>query len=271
MIKGRVTKIQRFSVHDGPGIRTTVFFQGCPLSCAWCQNPENIRDRAEVMYNEMFCAHCCACLKGCPRGCFTFKEKIFFNSTNCDQCGRCLEICPTGSLQWSSKEMSADEILLEVVRDKGFYDFSGGGVTFSGGEPLRQLEFCKEIAAKVKTKGIKIAIDTSGYVSFNAFIEIMHFIDLFLFDIKIFDETDHKKYTGQSNRLILDNFRRLCETDKPMLVRVPLIPGINDQEENLYKIHTFVENCRRGVEIEHVPFNVLIKNKYQMIGKYCQI
>ncbi len=264
---GLITKIQRFSVHDGPGIRTTVFFKGCPLSCTWCQNPENITSHPEILYFHTNCIECKTCIEVCPNHCFSWEERIKFKSDNCNQCGVCLEDCPVSALKWSSKKISSRKILEEVMRDKAFYDISGGGITLSGGEPLHQIEFCQDIVSRSKALGLHITLDTSGYVANEKLKKIIPFIDLFLYDIKFIDDDLHEKYTGKSNGIILENFQKLCEAKKCIVVRVPLIPRITDSEKNLLQIKNFVQNCKRQIEIDYIPFNSLMAQKYHLLGK----
>ncbi len=266
-MNGYVTKIQKFSVHDGPGIRTTVFLKGCPLACSWCQNPETIFERPDVMFNSVDCIGCKKCIEVCPKDCFSWKDSTVFRSDKCDQCGLCVENCPVGALQWSSREMSSKEVLVHVMQDKAFYDRSGGGMTLSGGEPLNQLDFSCDLASKAKAAGLHVVVDTSGHVPFAAFEKIRPFADLYLYDIKLFDASTHKKYTGRSNELILENFQKLCRSGAEIIVRVPLIPGVTDAQENIRSIKSFVEGCKKGIKIEQIPFNLLAEEKYRMIGK----
>ena len=270
-MSGLITNIQRFSVHDGPGIRTTVFLKGCPLSCIWCQNPETISSYPEILYFHNHCIECKNCIEVCPNQCFSWEDKIRFRCDNCDQCGLCLDNCPVGALKWSSNKTSSDEISEEVMKDKVYYDVSGGGITLSGGEPLHQIDFCHDLLSKSKALGLHIAFDTSGYITSEALLKIIPFVDLFLYDIKFFDNDLHKKYTGKSNDIILANFQKLYEAEKRIVVRVPLIPGITDQKKNLLQIKNFVEDCSDQVEINYIPFNNLIKQKYNMLGKKCLI
>lgn len=268
---GLITKIQRFSVHDGPGIRTTVFFQGCPESCIWCQNPETISSHPEILFFHTDCNECKKCIEVCPKDCFFWKEKIEFKSDDCNQCGLCLDDCPVGALKWSSRKISSADILEEVMKDKVYYDLSGGGITLSGGEPLLQIDFCHDLASKSKALGLHVAVDTSGYVATEALLRITPFVDLFLYDIKLIDNDLHEKYTGKSNVLILENFKKLCEAKKRTIVRIPLIPGVTNHKENLLQIKAFVKKCNKNVEIDYIPFNNLIVQKYNMVGKKCPI
>lgn len=266
-MNGLITNIQKFSVHDGPGIRTTVFLKGCPLSCVWCQNPETISSYPEILFFQNRCIKCKKCIEVCSDNCFSWDEGISFSSDHCNQCGVCVDNCSTGALIWSSSYRSADDILGKVMKDKSYYDLSGGGITFSGGEPLHQTDFLHDLISKSKTLDIHVAVDTSGYMATEAIIKAMPFIDLFLYDIKFIDDELHKKYTGKSNDIILANFRKLYEAGARVIVRVPLIPGITDTQKNLSQINCFVESFPNKIEINYIPFNKLAVEKYRMIGK----
>ena len=274
-MNGLITNIQRFSVHDGPGIRTTVFLKGCPLSCIWCQNPETISSYPEILFFQNRCIKCKKCIEVCPDNCFSWgNERITFSSdrrNQCGECGVCIDNCPTGALTWSSSYRSADYILEEVMKDKLYYDISGGGITFSGGEPLHQTDFLHDLVSKSKTLDLHVAVDTSGHVTTEELTKVIPFVDLFLYDIKFIDNGLHKKYTGHSNELILRNFKKLFTERKEIVVRVPLIPGITDTKKNLKEITGFVKSCAEHMKINHIPFNNLINQKYNMLGKKCLI
>ena len=264
---GLITNIQRFSVHDGPGIRTTVFLSHCPLSCAWCHNPETIKGFPEVLHYSDNCIGCKKCIEVCSKNCFSWKDKIEFSSDSCDQCGVCIDNCPVSALKWTSNKYSSDTILDEVMRDKVYFDISGGGITLSGGEPLQQIEFCYDLVSKAKNLGLHVTVDTCGYVPTESLIRIMPLIDLFLYDIKAVNDNLHKKYTGKSNAVILSNFKLLCESARKIIVRVPLIPGKTNRKENLQQITSFVERYNKRIEINKIPFNALAAHKYGMLGR----
>lgn len=268
---GLITHIQKFSVHDGPGIRTTVFFKGCPLSCPWCQNPETIASYREVQFHSEQCVGCGTCSGICSQGCFTWNDITAFNSENCNQCGICIEHCPVNALRWSARLISTGELLHEIVKDRNYFDLSGGGVTLSGGEPLQQVEFCLELLKKLKRQGINTALDTSGYAPYRFFKKIMPYVDIILFDIKIMNEHLHEKYTKVSNSLILENFRQICMTGKRVIVRIPVIPGFTDAQANIAEIEKFVKQQPGNIQIEKIPFNPLMAKKYQLLGKICSI
>ncbi|MBQ4517176.1 MAG: glycyl-radical enzyme activating protein [Clostridia bacterium] len=245
-MKGLIFNIQRFCIHDGPGIRTTVFFKGCNLSCAWCHNPESQSPYKETMFYE----------------------------DKCIGCGRCKNtsdfICPSGARELCGKEYSVNEVLAEVVKDKSFYENSGGGVTFSGGECMLQIDFLLEILKKCKKNGIHITVDTAGHIPWTDFEKIMLYTDLFLYDIKSMDSNTHKKYVGVGNELILDNLARLLKSKAAVRVRVPVIPSVNDAEEEMQKIKLFFDENGHPTEIELLPYHRMGEHKYESLGKSTQ-
>ena len=268
-MKGLITNIQRFSIHDGPGIRTTIFFQGCPLSCIWCQNPETITHDKCIIYNEKNCIGCNACADVCRENCFSINSGSRFKSENCNRCGDCIHVCKTGALKWSSTCYEIEDLLRIIEKDRIFYDRSNGGVTLSGGEPVFQFDFCYQLAGELKKEKYHVTIDTSGCVPWSRFEKLLPFVDLFLFDLKIIDENRHKRFTGKSNHIIMDNFRKLCAASKDIIVRVPVIAGYTNSKENINQIKKIVKTCSNHVEIEFIPLNKLYKEKYRMIGKTC--
>ena len=270
-MNGLITNIQRFSVHDGPGIRTTVFLKGCPLSCLWCQNPEAMSNQPEVIFHSEQCIACKTCLRVCPKKCMAWGGIISFKSDNCDQCGICIEHCPVNALRWSSEEISARQVLNEVIKDRVYYDISGGGITLSGGEPLQQIDFCHDLLKKSKKEKLHTALDTSGYASVKTLEKIMPLVDLFLFDIKFVNPRFHEKYTGLSNTPIIANFKKLCKAWKTIIVRIPLIPGVTDSKTNLEEIEAFVKEQDNRIMIERIPFNLLMRKKYHMLGRSCNL
>lgn len=267
-MKGFITNIQRFSIHDGPGIRTTVFLKGCPLSCIWCQNPEAASIHPDVMHDAHKCVGCGNCIEICPHNCFTWHEnKLKFDDASCNQCGLCVQACSGGALIWSSKEIDSSDVMDEVLRDRVYYELSGGGLTISGGEPLFQPDFCFALASEAKAGGLSVVLDTSGYADIETLKRFMPVVDLFLYDIKIMDPDSHKKFVGMSNHIILKNFQLLVNGGRNIRVRTPLVPGVNDDNANLSQIKAFVERYARGTKIDLIPFNRLITEKYQMLGK----
>lgn len=267
MVYGYLTKIQKFSVHDGPGIRTTIFLKGCPLECMWCQNPETIRAKPDVTFDTNRCIQCAKCIEVCPQHCFTQPNgKLHFNSLTCDQCGLCVEHCPVEALKWTAEKWATEDLILKVLEDKAYYDCSGGGLTLSGGEPMQQIDFACDMAKRAKGHGIHVTIDTAAYVPYKSFEKILPYADLFLYDLKFIDESLHQKYIGKSNKLILENFKRLCQTDKAIFVRIPCIPNVTETEENLKQIETFARQCRSDIPINRIPWNPFMAEKYEMIG-----
>ncbi len=221
-MEGTIFDIQRFCIHDGPGIRTTVFLKGCPMHCLWCHNPESQRKSPQMMFFEDKCTGCGKCRKLCGRA-FT---------SDCLECDtvECAEVCRSGARVKSGKTISTDEVVETVLRDREYYKTSGGGVTISGGEPLLAGEFLKEILAGCKEAGIHTAVETSGAVSWDCFIEVSELVDLFLYDIKGINPEKHRRNTGISNGLILENAVRLRDSGKKILFRMPVVPGYNDDE-----------------------------------------
>lgn len=264
--------IKRDCSEDGPGIRTTVFFKGCPLSCVWCQNPEGKDKHPGLSCNAAACHpdHCgTACLDVCPENCLGLMAgNVQIDRDACTACNKCSEVCPTGALEAAGYWISLDDLLYRVLIDKPFYRSSGGGVTLSGGEVAQQLEFAHHFLKALKQEGIHTAIETSGFFNYRRFSELMlPWLDLIYFDLKLIDEAASRKYTGQSNRLILDNFNKLvADGQVPVISRVPLIPGITTSEENLQGIAEFLTN--NGVDAATLlPYNPLWSDKVVKLGK----
>ncbi len=263
MMKADITGIKRFAVHDGDGIRTTVFFKGCPLKCLWCHNPETILSEKQIAFFRHKCSGCgnCSALCACNK---TDNGIHIFERGKCSLCGRCEKICPNDAFEIYGKEMTADEILRNVLSDKGFYDESGGGVTLSGGECLLQADFCTELLKRLKESGINTAVDTCGFVKRAAFNKIMKYTDTFLYDIKAIDEKVHIKCTGQGNSLILDNLRYLSENGCKIEIRYPLVMGYNDSE--CEKIGAFLRNLRGIKRVEVLQYHDLAASRYAALG-----
>ena len=215
-MKGTLFNIQRFSLYDGPGIRTTIFFKGCPLSCRWCHNPESINARPQLLRRPDLCIGCGRCSTVCL-------------SPPCTGCMRCAEVCPSGAIELCGKSYTIEEALEAALEDRFFYG-TDGGVTLSGGEPLLQAEFAAAAAQRLKEEGIRTAIDTSGFAPWEKFELILPYADLFLYDLKAFDEDLHRELTGVSNGLILENLQKLCDKNARIFIRIPVIPGVNDGE-----------------------------------------
>ena len=248
--------IERNSYVDGPGIRTTVFFKGCNLRCAWCHNPESQIARPQMMFYKNKCTGCGKCKEKCPN-----------HLESCELCGKCTIYCPHDARDICGKEYTVDEVMREILKDKVFYENSGGGVTFSGGECMLQIDFLEAILKECKNNGVHTAVDTAGHVPYERFERILPYTDLFLYDIKCFDSEKHKQYTGVGNELILENLKRLLATDKSVWIRIPIIPTVNDTEEEIRSIRSFLLSCGTPEKVELLPYHAMGEHKYAAIGK----
>lgn len=233
--------IQRFSLHDGPGIRTTVFLKGCPLACLWCQNPESRKKKPEMAFYAERCRQCLACREACGQGAISDAPERRIDFSRCTACGKCAEICPEEALRLIGREIEVAEAAEEIAKDRDFYESSGGGATLSGGEPLSQPGFVKSLSIRLKEMGIETAVETCGQFSFSAAAPALAHVGLVLFDLKAMDPGLHKRLTGKANRTILDNFSRLCREGANLTPRMPVVPGLNDHEENLRATAEFLK------------------------------
>ena len=247
-------------MHDGPGVRTTVFLKGCPLRCAWCHNPESQSPTPQMLFYRSKCTGCGKCREKCPNA----LEK-------CELCGKCTIYCPHDAREICGKEYTVDEALKEILKDKAFYETSGGGVTFSGGECMLQIEFLTKILKACKENGIHTAVDTAGHVPYERFEQILPYTDLFLYDVKCFDSDKHRQYTGVENQLILKNLKRLLAKSTPVWIRIPIIPTVNDTEEELQRIKEYLSSCGIPEKVELLPYHAMGEHKYAAIGKETQI
>lgn len=269
---GLIFDIKRFAVHDGPGIRTTVFMKGCPLRCWWCHNPEGISPKNELMFFEYKCMRCRTCAGVCPAGAIFFENEGGFPKIErnlCIGCGICADACPTNAMRLVGRVINVEELIIkELERDVLFYDKSGGGVTFSGGEPLAQPHFLKEALKRCKEHGFHTALDTSGFAPRDTFEEVMDYVDFFLFDLKLAKEEHHKKYTGVSNEPIRENLRLLDDAGKgkDVLLRLPVIPGITDTNENIEGLVEFASSLKDIRQIELLPFHD-VSEKYARLSR----
>lgn len=257
-MKATIFDIQRNSFVDGPGIRTTVFLKGCNLRCKWCHNPESqLPDRQMMLYKDK-CTGCGKCREVCPTG-----------GENCVFCGKCELYCPADARKICGKEYTSDEVLSEVIKDLTFYSNSGGGVTFSGGECMLQIDFLAEILKKCKDSGIHTAVDTAGNVPWEYFEKILPYTDLFLYDVKCFSEELHIKGTGVSNKRIKENLQKLSDEFKgDIIIRIPLIPGYNDDISELQKTADFLSGIN-AVKTELLPYHAMGEHKYDALGMDC--
>jgi pyruvate formate lyase activating enzyme len=255
-IKGIVFDIKKYAIHDGPGIRTTVFLKGCPLRCPWCHNPESMRRQPEHGLRSSRCTQCGACIEVCPYQAISFIDNLpLIDTGKCQLCGRCVDICLAGAREIIGREMSVREVINEIEKDVIFYDQSDGGVTFSGGEPLMQPEFLLTLLNQCKRRRIHTADDTSCYTEPEILERISEKTDLFLCDIKHMDNDTHEQWTGVENSLILRNIKYLSETGKKIIIRVPVIPGFNDDDVNIEATGEFAASLQGISRIDILPYN----------------
>ena len=258
MNTGLLFDIERNSFVDGPGIRTTVFFKGCNLKCAWCHNPESQSFKPQMMFYRDKCTGCGKCKEVCP-----------YHLEQCDLCGKCTLYCPVDARKVCGRKHTVDEVLAEVIKDKAFYDTSGGGVTFSGGECMLQVDFLLELLKKCKEIAIHTAVDTAGNVPWEHFERIMPYTDLFLYDVKCFSEELHMEGTKVSNKVILKNLKKLSEEfTGDILVRVPVIPGFNDSEEEMRAMADFLRMIHTE-NVELLPYHQMGEHKYAALNQKC--
>jgi pyruvate formate lyase activating enzyme len=265
--KGLIFNIQRFSVHDGPGIRTTVFFKGCPLHCPWCSNPESQSFSPELIVRDTLCKGCGACVETCPQQAITLtkKEGRRINRKKCNSCFLCVENCQYKSLSVCGKYMKVDEILDEVLQDRLFYKNSGGGVTLSGGEVLLQSHFALQVLKACKTEGLHTVLETSGYGSWKELKDLLPFVDLVLFDLKHLDPVEHKKTTGVGNKIILENLRKTSKMT-PVWLRIPLIADFNDSGAQIKKAALLGKEIG-AQKISLLPYHEGGKSKSEQLGR----
>ncbi len=265
---GTIFNIQKFSINDGPGIRTTVFMKGCPLRCLWCHNPESNSSKLEMFFNAEKCVGCRRCAGACKRGGHIFGEASHsYLRESCIMCGECAKECLTDALEVVGREASVDEVIADVMRDKIFYDNSGGGMTLSGGEPMAQFEFTYGLLKAAKEKGLHTCIETCGFAKSENYAKIVPLIDIFLFDYKETDPVRHKEYTGVDNRLILENLKMLDEMGAKIILRCPIIPTLNDREEHFKGIADMANSLKNVLEINIEPYHPLGSGKSETLGK----
>ena len=267
-MEGQVFNIMKYAVHDGPGIRTTVFLKGCPLNCWWCHNPESQELKPQLTFFPNRCIGCMDCISACKENAITVVNGTIVTDLNkCKNNGDCTLVCFAEAREMAGKSMSVDEVVKEVLKDKVFYDESGGGVTFSGGEPLMQSSFLLEVLKELKELGIHTTIDTCGFASSEVVKEVAQLTDLFLFDLKHTNSEKHKKYTGVSNNLILENLNMLDKMGKNIIIRIPVIPGFNNSKEELEDFKSYINTLKNVKEVNLLPYHSIGQEKYNRIGK----
>jgi pyruvate formate lyase activating enzyme len=265
MDTGTIFDIKRFAIHDGPGIRTTVFFKGCPLSCWWCHNPESQSAKPDVLYREHMCVRCGTCIEACPEQARSLGGdggRPERDASCCTVCGSCAEACPSGALEQVGRKTTVSELIEEIERDTPFFDQSGGGVTFSGGEPLAQPGFLRELLDRCVERDIHTAVDTCGFVKPRLLRSIAARTDLFLFDLKAMDSRRHTELTGVNNNLILDNLTLLTRMGKTIQVRIPVIPSITDAGDNFDAIGRFISSLETPPPVTLLPHHPTAMEKY---------
>jgi pyruvate formate lyase activating enzyme len=260
----------RFSLHDGPGIRTTVFLKGCPLRCSWCHNPESQSREPEILYFGERCIHCGDCILACPQVALELDSdgQLVHHAEQCRRCGECVAACPSGARQLAGRWMTVAEVLTELLKDEVFYEESGGGITISGGEPLQQSDFVEALLAACKGRGIHTVLDTCGFADPAALRRVSQYVDLFFYDMKMMNSEKHVSLTGVNNDVILQNLKMLAEGGSAVTVRVPIMPGVNDEDENLDALSGYLSPL--GIrDIDLLPYHELGKDKYRRLNLSC--
>lgn len=267
-IQGTIFDIKRFAIHDGPGIRTTVFLKGCPLHCLWCHNPEGISRQPELVFTPQKCIGCGHCIEVCPEGVHQFVDgQHLVARERCLACGDCAEGCYAGALQMAGCQVTVAEVMDEVLRDRPFYQTSGGGITLSGGEPLAQYRFCRALLQAAKAEGVHTALDTSGFAPWRHLEGLLPSLNLTLYDLKHMDRDRHIALTGVPNEQILDNLRRLDAAGQALWIRIPLVVGQNDEESNYHALGQFLSRLKHIERIEILRYHRLAGSKYVRLGR----
>jgi pyruvate formate lyase activating enzyme len=267
LTSGTVFNISRYAIHDGPGIRTTVFLKGCPLSCWWCHNPESIAPEPQISVRRSRCIRCGLCAQACPHHAISLSdEEMTADPDLCQGCFDCARACPAEAREIVGRTMTVAEVMAEIRKDIPFYDESGGGVTFSGGEPLMQPAFLIGLLDACGELELHRAVDTCGHAGKATLLEVADRTDLFLYDLKHMDPQVHEKYTGVSNERILENLKALSCRDVRIRIRYPLIPGVNDDRRNLEAMGSFLQRLHRVLDIDILPYHDVAGTKYQRFG-----
>lgn len=267
-MQATITNISRGSFHDGPGIRTVVYFLGCNMHCKWCHNPETISFKNEIAYVKSKCIHCAKCIEICPECHKILGNDMVFDRENCKNCGKCAENCPSGALSVSGEIYTPERLCKEIKKDKFYYSESGGGVTFSGGECLLQADFLKEVLKYCREENINTCIESAFFVPFENIEKVINEIDFVFADLKIPDREKHKEYTGQYNDKIIENIRKISNIHSNIVIRIPLIPSVNDSEEDMVKFADIINTFGKGIKgVELLKYNYLAESKYENLGK----
>lgn len=269
MSRGLIFDIKRYSINDGPGIRVTIFLKGCPLRCQWCHNPESLSPKIQKLFSASKCIGCGECSRVCPvRACTLTDRGVVTDDSLCTLCGKCAEACPTLAMEMSGRFRSVEELLKVIEKERPFFDHSGGGVTFSGGEPLLYPDFLVEVLEACGRRGIHCAVDTSGFVEKETLLRVAKHTDLFLYDLKMVDAEKHRQYTGSDNRVILENLTALAESGAAIQIRIPLIGGVNDDDGSVAASAAFVAGLpgeKKPVTL--LPFHDVAKGKDLKLGE----
>jgi pyruvate formate lyase activating enzyme len=269
-LEGIIFNVQRYSVNDGPGIRTLIFFKGCPLRCEWCSNPESQHKKRQIMFFGNLCNHCGACVDACPNGCIAADNgNRVYNPANCDMCGCCQDICPNSAIKMVGEKMGVEEAVTVAEKDYLFYLNSGGGVTLGGGEPTLQAPFAAQLLKELKVFGIHTAMETCGYSEWPVLERLTPNLDLLLYDVKHIDPTIHNQHTGKSNERILSNLKKLLKGETPVIIRIPVIPGFNNDARTMKEIASFLNRYNGSGVLERVdllPYHKLGVGKYEALS-----
>lgn len=268
MKSGTIFDIKKFAIHDGPGVRTTVFFKGCPLGCWLCHNPESQSFEQELMVRDGRCTRCGDCVEVCAQDAVSLNgDSVRIDRYRCDLCGTCAEVCLADAIEVAGRDVTVAEVVEELEKDVVYYDESGGGVTISGGEPFAQPEFLLELLRTCKARGLKTAVDTSGHVAPDLFRSVAEHVDLFLYDLKIVDDERHREFTGVGVESIHQNLRWLAERGRAVVVRFPLLPGINDDDENVRAMGQFLTSLEKRPRVDILPYHRAGVDKYDRLGR----